>query len=136
MKRWFKWLGIALLALLFLAAAALGGAYYYKSDILAAINQELSKSINGDFKLGGITFNLWDEFPSLSITLHDIYFRGTHYSQYNKDFFGAREVYVNVRLVPLLRKTIVVRSVHVAHGSIFIFRTKTGYTNLRRHRQK
>ena len=130
MKRWFKWLGIASLALLFLAAAALGGAYYYKADILAAINKKLSESINGDVNLGGVTFSLFDEFPSLSITLHDIYFRGPHYSQYHKDFFGAKKVYVNVRLAPLLRKTIAVRSVHVTEGSIFIFRTKTGYTNL------
>ena len=130
MRRLFKWLGIVLLALLFLAAAALGAAYYYKSDILLAINQELKKSINGDVNVGGITFSLWDEFPSLSITLHDIYLRGPRYAQYKKDFFGAKKVYVNVQLAPLLRKTIVVRSVRVTNGSIFIFRTQTGYTNL------
>ncbi len=130
MRRLFKWLGLALAVLLFLATAILGAAYYYKSDILAAINQELSKNINGDVNLGGISFSFWDEFPGLSITLHDIYLRGPHYTQYNKDFFGAEKVYVNVRLAPLLRKSIVVRSVHITHGSIFIFRTKTGYTNL------
>ena len=130
MRRLFKWLGIALVALLFLAAASLGVAYYYKADILEAINQELGKSINGEVSLGGLTFSLWDELPGLSITLHDIYLRGPHYTQYNKGFFGAKKVYVSVRLAPLFRKKIVVRSIHVTQGSIFIFRTKTGYTNL------
>jgi len=130
MKSLFKWLGITLLAILFLAAAVLGAAYYYKSDILKAINQELKQSINGEVSLGGITFGLWDESPGLSITLHDIYFRGPHYAQHHKDFFAAKKVYVSVRLVPLLQKTIVVRSVRVTQGSIFIYRTHTGYTNL------
>src|SRR6267142_3525091 len=100
MKSLFKWLGITLLAILFLAAAVLGAAYYYKSDILKAINQELKQSINGEVSLGGITFGLWDESPGLSITLHDIYFRGPHYAQHHKDFFAAKKVYVSVRLVP------------------------------------
>jgi hypothetical protein len=130
MRRLFKWLGIALLALLFLAAATLGAAYYYKSDILEAINQALRKNINGEVSLGGLTFSLWDEYPGLSITLHDIYLRGPHYTQYNKGFFGAKKVYISVRLVPLLRKSIVVRSIHVTQGAVFMFRTKSGYTNL------
>src|SRR5258706_8175202 len=68
--------------------------------------------------------------PRSTLFPYTTIFRSPHYTQYNKDFFGAEKVYVNVRLAPLLRKSIVVRSVHITHGSIFIFRTKTGYTNL------
>ena len=130
MKRLFKWIGFTLLGLLLLLATVLGVAYYYKSEIVAAVKQELKESVNGDFSIGDVSLSLWDDFPTLSITLRDIYIRGPQYNTYKTDFFSAKKVFVNVQLAPLLRKNLVVQSIHVTHGAIQVFRTISGYTNL------
>src|SRR5450631_2787703 len=116
MRRIFKWLGFTLLGFLLLVAIAVGGSYYYKSEIVAAVNQELKKSVNGDFSIGNVSLSLWDDFPTLSITLRDIFIRGPEYAKYKKDFLSAKKVYVNVELAPLLHKALVVKSIRVTHG--------------------
>lgn len=128
-KRLLKWFLFFILGLLFLLTIAFGTAYYYKSDILAAVNDAIRKSTNGEAGLRDITFSFWDKVPGLSITLHDIYLRGPQYDLYKKNFLVAGKVYVNVRLAPLFKKTIVVRSVRVTDGEIDIFRTRSGYIN-------
>src|SRR5882672_9437316 len=124
MRRIFKWLIFTLLGLLLLLPGILGVAYVYKAEILAEVNLELSKHFNGDFHLGDVSFSFWDEFPNFSITLHEMYIRGPKYMQYGKDFLSAKKVHVNVRLVPLLFKTVEVSSVRVTEGEIFIFRAR------------
>ncbi len=129
MKRLLRWFGVMVLAFFLLGGATLGVAYYYKSQILEAVNAELRKDLNGDVRIGGLSFSLWDDTPGLAITLHDIYLRGPNYNDFHKDLFSAKKVYVSLRLMPLLHKTLVVRSVRVEHGSVYVFRTREGYSN-------
>ncbi len=129
MWRFLKWFGFFVLVIIFLLALGLGLAYFYKKEILVAVNKELSKSINGEISIGDIDFGI-REFPNVSITLRTIYLRGPQYARYHKDFLNAEKVFIDLHLRPLLHKEIAIRSIRVITGNFFIFRTKSGYTNL------
>lgn len=129
MWRFLKWLAIGVFVVLFLLTAGLGLAYYFKADILAAVNRELSKNINGEISVGDIDFTI-RQFPAVSIVLSDMYLRGTQYDRYHKDFFASDRVEIDLHLRPLLHKEIAIRSIRVKSGNFYIFRTQSGYTNL------
>ena len=129
MWRFLKWFGFFIAAIVFALAIALGLAYFYKKEILAAVNKELTKSINGEISIGDIDFGI-REFPNVSIALRNIYLRGPQYARYHTDFLNAEKVFIDLYLGPLLHKEISIRSIRVITGNFFIFRTKTGYTNL------
>lgn len=129
MWRFLKWFVFFVLVIVFILTLGLGLAYFYKKEILVAVNKELSKSINGEISIGDIDFGI-QEFPSVSITLSNIYLRGPQYARFRKDFFRSEKVFVDLYLKPLLHKEIVIRSIRVITGNFYIFRTKSGYTNL------
>ena len=129
MWRFLKWFGFFIAVIVLVFALTLGLAYFYKKEILAAVNKELSKSINGEISIGDIDFGI-REFPNVSITLSDTYLRGPQFARYHQDFFRSEKVFVDLYLKPLLHKEIVIRSIRVITGNISIFRTKSGYTNL------
>lgn len=130
MKRLFKWIGIAFGSLLLLISVILGIAYYHKGEILAAVNNELKKNINGDIRIADIDFTLLEDFPAFSITLKDIYLRPDNYTIYKKDFLHAEKLLLDVQITSFLQKKIVIRSAKIVTGEIFAFRSRTGDTNL------
>lgn len=130
MKRIIKWIGFLMLGFLFLMFTVFGISYYYKSDILNAVNAELKKNINGDIGIGDIDFSLLEDFPSFSITLKDVYVRGSNYERYHSDFLNAKKLSLDVQIVSFLQKRIVIRSIKLVDGNVFVFRTKNGYSNL------
>ena len=129
MWRILKWFGLLVMTFVLLFTLALGLAYYFKADVLAAVNKELSKSINGEISIGDIDFG-FSNFPGVAITLTNVYLRGPQYARYHKDFFRAEKFFIDLQLRPLLHKELVIHSIRVNNGNFFIFRTKSGYTNL------
>ena len=130
MKRMFKWIGIVFGSLLLSTILVLGIAYYHKAEILAAVNNELKKNVNGDIHIADIDFTLLEDFPAFSITLKDIYIRPSNYRIYKTDFLHAEKLSLDVRITSFLQKKIVIRSVKIVAGEIFAFRSRTGATNL------
>jgi len=129
MWRFLKWFGFLIGAIVFVLAAAWGLTNFYKKEILAALNKEISKTIDGEISIEDIDFSI-REFPTVSLTLNNVYLRGPQYARYRKDFFSSKKVYIDLYLKPLLHKEIVIRSIRVVSGNIYIFRTKSGFTNL------
>jgi len=136
MKRLFKWIGLAFSTFLLLAVLVLGIAYYHKAEILAAVNHELKKNINGDIHIGDIDFTLLEDFPAFSITLKDIYIRSDNYNIYKRDFLRAEKLSLDVRITSFLQKQIVIRSIKIMTGEVFAFRSRTGDTNLNIFKRK
>lgn len=130
MKRLVKWIGFTLMGFLLLILTIIGISYYYKSDILAAVNKELKKNIQGSIHIGDIDFSFLEDFPSFSITLKDFYLRSKNYNVYKRDFLSAQKISLDVQIVSFLQKKIVIRSVRIIRGDVFIFRARNGNTNL------
>lgn len=130
MTRLLRWTSYILIFFLLILAIAYGAAQYYQPRILAAINQELKKGINGDVQIGDLDFTIFNQFPSLSVALSDVYLRGPRYNTYHKDFFKADRIYVRLLWRGLFTGTVSLKSITIKNADIFIFRTKDGYGNL------
>jgi hypothetical protein len=130
MSRLFRWLLYILGFFVFLLAIAYGTAQYYRPRILEALNTELNNSINGEFKIGDLDFTVFERFPNISISVKDAYLRGPYYNRYHHDLFSTNRVYVHIGLLELFRGTVSLKSLVVKGGTIFIYRTKDGTTNL------
>ncbi len=102
----------------------------YKKEILAKLNNTLGELINGDVKIGDLNITILHDFPNVSLSLKDIYLRGPRYAVYHKDFLRANAIILNVAPVKLLQKQIIIKSVDITKGEVFIFRSKDGYVNL------
>lgn len=130
MKKIFRWFVIFTFGLLVILGIGSGLAWYYKPEITAAIHQKLKENINGDYNIDDIRISIFDDFPAISITLQGIFLRDSLYSFYKKDFLTAQKILLHVSGPRLLFKNIDVKSIKVIRGEVFVFRTKSGYTNL------
>ena len=130
MSRLLRWLFYLLGFFMLLIVIGYAAAQYYKPKILETLNRELKNSINGDFQIGHLDFTIFEQFPNFSIALSDIYLRGPKYDQFHQDFFKADKIYAHVKLLHLFRGAVDLKSIAIKNGSIFIFRTSDGYTNL------
>jgi len=130
MRRLFRWVVYVLIGLLVILILAYSAGQYYKPGILKAINDKVKGSIRGEFHLGSLDFTIFDRFPNVSIKLSDIYLRGPRYNTYKKDFFHARDIYVHVNPLHLLRGVVDLSSITIRGGELYIFRTRDGYSNL------
>ncbi len=103
---------------------------YNKEKLLETINEDLKTAINGDIRIGGLNFTVFEKFPAFSISLSDVYLRGPRYAEFHKDFFNAEKIYIDIRLRQLLVGTIKLESIRIKNGNVFIFRASDRYTNM------
>ncbi|MBA4058111.1 MAG: hypothetical protein C0490_25565, partial [Marivirga sp.] len=130
MKRIFRWLAFISIGITLLGVIGVVIIQFYKSEILASVNEKLKETVNGDVNIGDYNITIFHNFPNISITLTDIYLHGPAYSVYHRPFLQAQRIDVNVEPLKLFNKKISIKSVDIENGKIFIFRTSTGYTNM------
>lgn len=130
MKRTFKVVGFILLSLIGISLIAFVVINSYRKEILAAVIQELREEINGDINMGNFRFTIFHDFPNVSLSLQDIYLRGPQYAKFHQDFLKAEAININVEGLKLFRKEVSIKSVDIINGEIFIFKARSGYTNL------
>jgi hypothetical protein len=129
-KRIFRWIFIFSGILAVLVSIASGVAWHYKPELTAAIHEKIRDNINGEFSIDNVSVSVIKDFPRVSVTLEGIYLRGLKYNIYKRDFLTAKKVVVNVNLFKLLRKEVDVTSIRLSEIEVFIFTTKSGYSNL------
>ncbi len=130
MYRFARWGLYLLVSLIVLLGAAYGVAQMYKPQLLSTINENLKKGITGDIHIGDLDFTIFNEFPSVTITLSDIYLRGPRYEIFRQDFLRAEKVYIHVQPLHLLRGVVNLQSITIKNAEVFIFVATNGYTNL------
>ena len=128
-KNLIKWLSYLVIGLVILLGAGVVVVNFYKDEILAKINAKLNGTVEGDVRIGDYHVTFLHAFPHFSITLSDIYLHGPKYDQYHTPFLKAEDVHINIVPYKLLAKQLVISSVDIENGEIFIFKTRTGYTN-------
>jgi hypothetical protein len=93
----------------------------YKKEILAEVSRQLKDTINADVTIRDADITLFSEFPNFTLRLEDTGI---------KDLFQAKTVLVNVVTYKLFYKEIEFRSIKIIDGDFFVFRTKSGYSNI------
>lgn len=101
----------------------------YKEEVLAKVNEKLAESFSGEIKIADYHVTLLRRFPHLTVSLDDIHLRDPGFDRHKRDFLHAKTVRVNISVTALLTGEVHIRSIDVNEGEIFVFRSKSGYTN-------
>lgn len=124
-----KWIVYTLIAVIGLLSVGVVMLNVYKQEILAKINSKLQETFQGDVSIGDYHVTMFHAFPHLSITLDSIYLRGPEHTHFHRPFLTAKQIHVNIVTHRLLIKDIDISSVDIEGGEIFVFRTRSGYSN-------
>jgi hypothetical protein len=119
--KWLKGLLISIGLIIILFGIGLVLLIIYKKEIIAEASNQLKSAIHADVIIGDADITLFSEFPNFTIKLDDVEI---------KDLVNVKTVLVNVRTYKLFFKEIEFRSVKIINGEFFIFRSKSGYSNL------
>jgi hypothetical protein len=119
--RWLKGLLIFVGLIIFLFGIGLLLLIIYKKEIIAEANNQLRSAIHAEVSIGDADITILDEFPNFTLKLEDVSI---------KDVLNVRSVLVNVRTYKLFFKEIEFRSIKIIEGELFLFRSRSGHSNL------
>ncbi|MFN8288213.1 MAG: AsmA-like C-terminal region-containing protein [Chitinophagales bacterium] len=126
MRKWLKALVAFLLVIITLFIGALLYVQFNQQKILARVQKELKKNINGELSIDKISFTFFSEFPNLSLTIiHPVIKDSLHH----KEVFSADKIFFRLGTLNLLRGKIDARSLIVENGFFHIKQDSSGYSN-------
>jgi hypothetical protein len=128
--RWLKGLLIFVGFIILLFSIGLVLVVVYKKQILAEISDQLKSSIRAEVTIGDADITLFTEFPNFTLKLDNVSIKDPSARAGDKELLTTKAILVNVRTYKLFFKEIEFRSVRIIDGEFFVFRTKSGYSNL------
>ncbi|HEX8060678.1 MAG TPA: AsmA family protein [Cyclobacteriaceae bacterium] len=128
--RWLKGLMIFAGFILFLFGTGLVLIIIYKKEIIAEATSQLQSAIHAEVKIRDADITLFSEFPNFTLKLEDVGIKDPSARPGDHDLLNVKSVLVNVRTYKLFFKQIEFRSIKIVEGEFFVFRSKSGYSNL------
>lgn len=116
------------LTLAILFALAWTAVTFYKKEIIAEINSQLAEVVNGTVHIHDADLAIWATFPNTSLRLEDVSLRGLSSPE---DIFRCERIYVAVKLFPLLKGEVHLRSLQVQRARLFMYRSASGELNVK-----
>ncbi len=120
-------IGFLLLLLFFIAA------YIYvsanKKKIITQVTQQISDKLKGDVKIENADISFFKSFPRIAVYVENILITDTVYSTHKHAFFKAKELFINLNIIKLIKKEAALSGIRVKQGSIFLYTDSAGYTN-------
>ncbi|MGC4058196.1 MAG: AsmA-like C-terminal region-containing protein [Chitinophagaceae bacterium] len=103
----------------------LSAAYWYiarnKEQIRLFVQQEFSNNYNGTLQIGSIEPDVWQQFPSVSLGLHDVVIRDTAWPKHHTDFLNVKHLYLKLAFWPLLKGNVAVDKLLLQDGTMNLF---------------
>jgi hypothetical protein len=128
--KWLKGVLIFLSFVIFLFAIGLVLIVVYKKEILAEITSQLKASVHAEVTVEDVDITIFSEFPNFTLKLDNVAIRDTLARPGDKDLLNTKTILLNIRTYKLFFKEVEFRSIRVVDGEFFVFRTKSGYSNL------
>ncbi|RYD55544.1 MAG: hypothetical protein EOP56_15635 [Sphingobacteriales bacterium] len=100
-----------------------------KKQITDAVVNQLNDNLNGDIEIGTIEPSLLKGFPFVSFSITDVAIRDTLWQQHRRDLLKAKELFVKLNILSVLRSAPQIHTIDVNIGTIAIFVDSTGYSN-------
>jgi len=100
-----------------------------KKTIIKEITDEIGKKINGKVSIGSVNISFLGTFPEASLALHDVRVTDTMFEKHHHPFFKAEDVYLGSNITQLIRQNIVVTTIKVDRGAVYLYTDASGYTN-------
>ena len=133
MPRWLKISLIVVGCILLLPVLLWVGVSVYissnKQHLLQQITTKFNNRMNGRLTIRDMDASLIRGFPGVSVSFSDVLLRDSMYSTHHRDLLKAKEVFVSLNAMSLVRGTPTIRNIHIVGGGIHIFVDSTGYSN-------
>lgn len=133
MASWLKWVLRILGGLILLVILLLVGATIYinthKARVLALINTELNKNIDGSLSIGDMNPSFFRSFPGVSLSLKNVIVRDRKWTEHHHTLLDSKDFDVSVNAAALLHGTIAINHIDINDAAIDIYTDTSGYTN-------
>ena len=140
MKRFLKWIGYSLMAILVLLLVVFIVASVYVKQHKQALIKEASASIEKKYHsvvtIKDIHLSLLAQFPNLSIQLEEIDVKGPMYAVHHQKLFAAEKMSIRIKTFPLFLGKINFSKTKINNGQLFIYTDSLGRHNLDEFKQK
>ncbi|QJD98063.1 AsmA family protein [Mucilaginibacter robiniae] len=102
---------------------------FNKKKVLALVNQELNKNLNGTITIGDMQPSFFQGFPNVSLTLKNVLVRDKRWPEHHHTLLDAKNFNVGVNTAALLRGAISVNHIDISNAAIDLYTDSTGYSN-------
>ncbi len=93
------------------------------------IDETLKEKLAGEVTFKDIDITIFNHFPHFSLELNDIVVEDPRIDEHHLQIFTADRVYVQIRILSLLKKKIELRAITVTHANLNIIRLSDGILN-------
>lgn len=115
-----KVLGVVAVVLL-LATIIISNSSYVQNKIIGLATDAIKKELNAEVQIGHVDINLFGQRASVSdVVLKD---------QQNRDMLSVKEIWGNLRLLPLLRGRVVLKEFSVSDVDVLVVKPEEGPAN-------
>ncbi|HZY82777.1 MAG TPA: AsmA-like C-terminal region-containing protein [Cyclobacteriaceae bacterium] len=128
--KWVKGILIFIASVIFLFAVGLLLVVIYKKEILTEVSSQLKSAVHADIIIGDADITLFSEFPNFTLRLEDVQIKDPSARTGDKELLSTKTILVNVLTYKLFFKEIEFRNIKIIDGEFFIFKTRSGYSNL------
>jgi hypothetical protein len=108
-------------------------AYLYistnKDKIAEGIRTDLNKKINGTISFGNLEFDLFHNFPSVSIDVSDLHVRDSAFAKHGKELLQVKHVYMGFGFYDLLAGKRQPEKITLKDGTAYLYADTSGYAN-------
>jgi hypothetical protein len=133
LPRWAQWVVKGLLVVVLLVILAYVGLAWYlnshKDEVLAKLNTELNKSLNGSLQIGNMETTFLKGFPRVSLQLENTLLRDSLYDRHKHTLLKAGSLDVAVNALALLRGTVEIQKIAINDAKIDFYTDASGYSN-------
>lgn len=133
MPRWSK---IALkifgALIVFILLLYVGLAVYVNANnksILAKINKELNKNLNGSMIIGSMDPAFLKGFPAFSLSLKNVIAKDSLWSNHKHNLLEASDIDIYVNMLGFLRGNIEIGKIGINNASVYLYTDTNGYSN-------
>ena len=135
-KKMNKWVKIPLIIfssfiLLIVIAWLILAAYINsnKKSLLNNITTQLNENISGELYVKDMDLAILKGFPGISVALVNVTLRDSLWNTHRHDLLNAKNIYVSLDVLSLLKKKPKIKNVNISDASIYIYIDSSGYTN-------
>jgi len=100
-----------------------------KQKIIKRVTDEVGKKLSGNVSIGNVELSFFRHFPKVSVELHNVMITDTMYAKHHHPFFMAEDVFVNLSVIKLIKKSSFVNGFRIDKGSFYLYTDTSGYTN-------
>ncbi|CAN5846956.1 hypothetical protein BH11BAC4_BH11BAC4_18020 [soil metagenome] len=124
-----KSLGILLVIMAILYFIIVAYVSINKKTIIAQVDYEISKKLNGKVIISDVELSFFRDFPNVSVLLHDVSIRDSMYQQHKHSCFEAEDVFIRLNIWKLIKKEPPLTGLRIAKAKIYLYTAEDGYTN-------